>query len=34
LGKELAAGSPTAIDGSYIVTPKKGAGLRASSAEG
>jgi hypothetical protein len=33
-GTVLAAGSPTAVDGSYIVTLKKGAGLKASSAAG
>ncbi|MBC2903325.1 S8 family peptidase [Streptomyces cupreus] len=33
-GKVLAAGSPTAIKDSYIVTLKKGAGLKASSSEG
>lgn len=33
-GTVLAAGSPTAVDGSYIVTLKKSAGLKASSAAG
>lgn len=33
-GKVLAAGSPTAIKDSYIVTLKKGAGFKASSSEG
>jgi subtilisin family serine protease len=33
-GRVLAAGSPTAVKDSYIVTLKKGAGLKASSADG
>jgi subtilisin family serine protease len=33
-GTVLAAGSPTAVDGSYIVTLKKSAGLKASSTAG
>jgi subtilisin family serine protease len=33
-GKVLAAGSPTAIKGSYIVTLKKGAGFKAASSKG
>ncbi|MFC7261936.1 S8 family peptidase [Streptomyces lutosisoli] len=33
-GKVLAAGSPTAIKGSYIVTLKKGAGFKAASSAG
>ncbi|MEU9211541.1 S8 family peptidase [Streptomyces sp. NPDC048415] len=33
-GKVLAAGSPTAIKGSYIVTLKKGAGFKATSSKG
>ncbi|BBC37717.1 Aqualysin-1 [Streptomyces graminofaciens] len=33
-GKVLAAGSPTAIKGSYIVTLKKAAGFKAASSEG
>ncbi|WP_416965214.1 S8 family peptidase [Streptomyces sp. Agncl-13] len=33
-GTVLAAGSPTAVDGSYIVTLKKNAGLKVSSTEG